>query len=204
MKKSNMTITPPYKNKAFGLTASILALSSVLGSASVANAATFGFSFDNTSGDTPGTVSGTIELPDAALTVDGGYTASSVVVTSAPTDINLSTPFDFVANALNTLGNTFQVVAGNIVIAGTEFFIQTVPSPTTNYILSFNDSRAGQAADLPGTSNRNVATTSNDPGGLHLTFTAPASASTPEPTSVITLICVGVLGVASKKLKKKA
>ena len=31
-----------------------------------------------------------------------------------------------------------------------------------------------------------------------------ASATTPDPTSVITLIGAGVLGVASKKLKKKA
>ncbi len=200
MKKSNMTITPPYKNKAFGLTASILAFGSILGSASIAEAATFGFSFDNTSGSTFGTVQGTIELPDAALTVDGGYTASSVVVTSAPTDINLSTPFDFVANALNTLGNTFQVVAGNIVIAGTAFFIEA----TDGSELIFNDAGGLQTAQLSDSALNFVRTKSDDTGGLQLTFTAPASASTPEPTSIITLIGVGVLGVASKKFKKKA
>ncbi|MBC1194917.1 PEP-CTERM sorting domain-containing protein, partial [Microcystis aeruginosa BLCCF158] len=43
-------------------------------------------------GPVSGTVSGTIELPDAALTTDGIYAATALSVTSAPAALGYTLP----------------------------------------------------------------------------------------------------------------
>ncbi|MGK7947173.1 MAG: PEP-CTERM sorting domain-containing protein, partial [Microcystaceae cyanobacterium] len=55
-----------------------------------AQAATFNFSFSNEDGSVPGTVEGTIELPDG----DGTFAASSIFVNSAPAALGYTLPFD--------------------------------------------------------------------------------------------------------------
>jgi hypothetical protein len=195
MKKSNTTITPPYKNKALGLTATVLALGSMLGSASIANAATFNFSFDNQDGAVNGTVSGTITLPDG----DGTFPASSIIVTSAPATLGYTLPLDVLNGVVAVTSNTFNVVGG-IINAATSIFASQV---TGNAIFGLN---AGFGNSYLTDINNQFTFVENtgvlDNGNSTLLYSSNPPASTPEPTSVITLIGVGVLGVASK-LKKK-
>ena len=61
--------------------ASFLTVATVLGTADVANAATFTFSFSNEDGIVNGAVSGTIQLPDGDFS---NQPATSIVVNSAP------------------------------------------------------------------------------------------------------------------------
>ena len=60
----------------------------VMGAFDVANAATFNFSFSNEDGAVPGTVEGTIELPDGY----GIFAASNLTVTSAPVALGFTLP----------------------------------------------------------------------------------------------------------------
>ncbi|MGF1501590.1 MAG: hypothetical protein ACFBSD_07210 [Paracoccaceae bacterium] len=91
----------------------MLAASLVAGGA---QAATFTFSFDNEDGAVPGTVSGTIELPDG----DGvGLAATSVLVTAFPAALGLGpTPVNFLASPF--ISNSFTVTGG--VITASDFF----------------------------------------------------------------------------------
>ncbi len=82
-------------------TVSLLAIASLLSFVESANAIQYTFSFSNDSGPVNGTVSGTIELPGAAATVDGTYAATSVLVTSAPVALGWTTPLD-VFNGVTT------------------------------------------------------------------------------------------------------
>jgi hypothetical protein len=165
----------------------------------VAHAATFNFSLSNVSGNTPGTVEGTIELPDG----DGTFAATSIVVTSAPAALGYTTPFDVIANAVNSFANSFTVVGGEIDAA------------TSNTAIVFNVGTADASAfslgfpgfgsllgvnGVPVTNSINGVVDVND---TTLAYSAVTAETTPEPTSIVTLLGVGVLGVASK-LKKKA
>ena len=160
----------------------------MLGSAGIANAATFNFSFTNENGPVAGTVTGTITLPDG----DGTFAATAITVTSAPAALGYTTPLS--ANVATTL-NTFQVVGGAIVKAASAFATGSLGGTLSPFGLS---SPAGTLLGTSGGGNPTNGVLDSDNSSL--TYTA----STPEPTSVITLIGVGVLGVASKKLKKKA
>ncbi|MGK7886237.1 MAG: PEP-CTERM sorting domain-containing protein, partial [Crocosphaera sp.] len=170
------------------LAASVLAVASVVGSANVANAATFTFSFTNQpgSGDINGTVEGVIELPDG----DGTFAATSFVVTSAPVEVLPPNGTDF---ALGASSNSFQVLDGAIVNATVEFFnfvdntfvIQFIPEGFLEGAVVLGNDLSSVASDIDS-----------------VTYT-PVAVSTPEPTSLLTLMGIGVLGVASK-LKKKA
>ena len=179
-----------------GLGVTILALSSVLGSASIANAATFNFYFENEDGAVDGAVQGTIELPDG----DGsGLAASSIVVTSAPAGLGRTTPFDIFANFTTFFANSFTVVGGMIDFGASEFGAQDNVTFNGNFGLNFPG--AGTFFNAAGSNDLFSGVVDSDSSTL--ADAPPAPASTPESTSMITLIGVGVLGVASK-LKKKA
>ena len=186
-----------------GLTASLLALSSILGFASIANAATFNFSFSNEDGPVAGTVEGTIKLPDGDF---DNQPASSIVVTSAPPALGYTLPFDVLANFTSVIENTFTVAAGAVDPLSSRFTAFVTPPPSAvGSAFSLNGT---PVADFGGTL-FSVDLTPIPSSGVFdadnstLSYSA-ASATTPDPTSVITLIGAGVLGVASKKLKKKA
>ena len=183
------------------LGATVLALGSVLGSASVANAATFSFSFNNVTGPVGGTVSGTIELPDAALTIDNTYAATAVEVTSAPASLGWTLPLDVLNGVTTVFSNVFNVVAGNIVVANTDFGVVINSINGDNRIgLSTLDAGFGTGLDTNGAGSFNSGVRDTNDTTLEFEFIPKV----PEPTSIISLIGVGVLGVASKKLKKKA
>lgn len=172
------------QHKPFLYVASLVTVASVVGSASVANAATFNFSFSNETGSVPGTVEGMIELPDG----DGVLAATSVIVTSAPSEVLPPSGINFVPNAQF---NSFEVVNGEIVNSSVNFsFLST----TSDFTLDFF------GLDL-------VILTNEVTGDFveasieSVNFTDVTS--TPEPTSIISLLGVTVLGIASQ-LKKKA
>ena len=80
--------------------------------ASGAQAATYGFSFSNEDGAVPGTVSGTVELPDG----DGVLAAVAVTILALPEVLGLgSGPID--AALGNIIENEFRVEGGVIVDA---------------------------------------------------------------------------------------
>ncbi|MDJ0660143.1 MAG: hypothetical protein QNJ42_11730 [Crocosphaera sp.] len=184
MKNSQYKSLPNNKNE-FNYVAVGLAVVSVFASASVVNAATFTFSFTDenlSSAGVPGTVEGIIELPDG----DGIFAATSVVVTSAPDEVSPPNGTDFFTNAQL---NSFEILDGQIVNSNVDFF-----SPTNNFILSFF---GASFATLT-----NQATADIVQSRINSVNFNPV-ASTPEPTSLITVITLGMLGVASQ-LKKKA
>ncbi|MDJ0509603.1 MAG: PEP-CTERM sorting domain-containing protein [Crocosphaera sp.] len=158
----------------------------VMGAFDVANAATFTFSFMNEDGLVDGTVEGVIELPDG----DGTFAASSVTVTSAPAALGFTLPFDVFSNFPNIIDNSFTVSGGNIdVVASTVL-------ATNGFQAFFLNNPAFGTQFAPEAPNSGVA--DNDNSTL-----VYSSVSVPEPTSMIALAGVGLLGVASK-LKKKA
>lgn len=98
-----------------------------------AKAAVYTFSFSNVDGAVSGTVSGTITLPDG----DGTFAATSIVVTSAPTALGYTTPFDVFTVMNLHVENSFTVLGGNIVLASSTFGRQTPQSAFTLNYLAF-------------------------------------------------------------------
>ncbi len=180
--KSSQQNFPHYNNKGVSYIASILSFASVIASASAANAATFSFSFSNQTGSVPGTVEGIIELPEG----DGIFAATSVVVTSAPTQVLPSNGTDFVPNAEL---NSFEVLNGTIIVDSSLNFL----SQTNDFTLDFfGDDFAILTNEITSDNvQSNITSVSFNP-----------VVSTPEPTSIMTLLGVGVLGVMSKLQNK--
>ncbi len=157
----------------------------VMGAFDVANAATFNFSFSNEDGPVPGTVEGTIELPDG----DGTFAASNVTVTSAPAALGFTLPFDVITNFPIVIGNSFTVSGGAIDAGASTFFATNGPQA-----FFLNGPIGTQFA--PGAPNSGVSDLDNS------TLVYSSNVTTPEPTSMIALASLGLLGVTSK-LKKK-
>ncbi|MDJ0660142.1 MAG: PEP-CTERM sorting domain-containing protein [Crocosphaera sp.] len=183
MKNSQNKILSLRKNKGFSYAAISLAVASVFGSTSVANAATFSFSFSNETGSVEGAVEGTIELPDG----DGILAATSLMITSAPTEVLPPNGTDFVTLAES---NSFEVVNGEIVNSTVNFF------STVN---GFNLDFLGPVVAIL----TNQDTSDSLESSIDSVNFTPVVESTPEPSSLITLMTVGVLGLTSK-LKKKS
>ncbi len=172
------------------LGASLLTVATVLGTADVANAATFTFSFSNEDGPINGTVEGTIELPDG----DGTFAATSVFVTSAPAALGYTIPFDVFAN-LAVAVNSFTVTGGTI-------------DPLTSFFTAINDTD-GLFLNVPGAGSfLNVSGSGNgftgvvDSDNSTLVYSAVATTSTPEPTTIFGLLVVGGVGLLSKRQKQ--
>ena len=87
----------------------ILLMASLL-SASQAKAAIFNYQFINVNGAVPGTVNGTVTLPDG----DGSFASSLVTIDSYPAALNLgATPISILP--IDSLTNLFTVTGGEIV-----------------------------------------------------------------------------------------
>lgn len=187
-----MTLSTLIK-KSIGGRVALIGLS-LLAPVSGASAATFGFSFSNVDGPVSGTVSGTIELPDAALTTDGIYAATALSVTSAPAALGYTLP---VIGTFPSLGpNAFNVVGGNIILSGTQFargqlFVTGSPNAFgLNSALGtlFGTNGVGDASSGVLDSNNST-----------LTFTR--ATSVPEPGTILGLVTVGALGALARKRK---
>lgn len=195
--KNSQRKSPPYKNKGFGYVAHLLAVASVVSSASIANAATFNFSFSNVGGNTPGTVEGTIELPDGDFF---GQAATSVIVTSAPAALGYTTPVDILSNLVQNFANSFNVVGGQIDDANSQLAVSFNVGTPSNSVFSLNFPGFGSLSllgvngvpDIDG--NNGVVDASN----TTLVFSSNA-ATTPEPSSLLGLLAVGSIGALVRK-----
>ncbi len=191
MNKSTLT-SLSYKNKTFSLGASFLAVASIFGSAHVANAATFNFSFSNEDGATNGTVEGTIELPDG----DGTFAASAVTVTSAPAGLGFTLPVNALADG--SAENVFSVVGGEINIAATNFF--GLINLTT--ALAFNTTIDAGSTFLDVLNAVNFGVTGvKDSNSSTLTFSSASNVTTPEPGTILGLLAVGLMCASTRKRK---
>lgn len=76
---------------------------------SSASSATFRFTIENTNGNTPGTISGLIVLPDG----DGAFEPASIIIDLAPASLGYSVPIDALSGASSSL-NIFTVANGEI------------------------------------------------------------------------------------------
>lgn len=185
------------KTKALSLIAGLLAFGGTVCSAGVANAATFGFSFENVEGfsSADGTAVGEIELPDAALTIDGNYTATSITILSAPASLGLTFPLDVFTTFSAITVNSFDVVGG--IIQPTSSFVSDGGGPDVG-AFSLNEN-PGFGTLLAGP----TATGMLDANSSTLTYTSPESPeSVPEPASIIGLLSIGALGLGLKGKKK--
>ena len=99
------------QHKALSLGASFLAAATIVGSAHVAQAATFNFSFSNVDGPVSGTVQGTIGLPDG----NGTFAATLVIVTSAPAALGYTFPYNVLADLTSIFANSFTLSGGAII-----------------------------------------------------------------------------------------
>ncbi|MEL4896160.1 PEP-CTERM sorting domain-containing protein [Crocosphaera sp. Alani8] len=196
MKYSQCKYCSLLKSQGFSYVASFVAVASIVASADVVNAATFSFSFGNENGLVDGTVEGTIELPDG----DGTFSATSIIVTSAPTELGYTYPLDFF-NSTGIFENSFTVENGMIDKENTQFEVEFA----ANVVFGLRTSFSGGASFLTDSGNPNSSTFNTgvfDSDSSTLIFSVPSVESTPEPTSIITLLGVSVLGLA-KKLKEK-
>lgn len=136
----------------------------------------FDFSFTNTLGDTPGTVTGTVDIPFAG---NGTGAATNVTITSYPGAVgNVGTPPIDVTSWSTQLTNSFTVTGGNITSVFYEALGSGLPDTGLFQLLTPNgellDASTGHFVEGP------------------VTFT-PAVAS-PEP-GTITLLGTGLLAL---------
>lgn len=171
------------------LTVAGVATTAVLGSANMASAAIFNFSFSNVTGAIGGTVSGTIELPDG----DGTFAATSVIVTSAPAGLGYDPT---TTNFIGTPENVFSVVGGNIVVANTSFLglfdgrTALALSATSFADQTFLDAFSAADFGVSGVLDTTSSTLSFSP-----------AATTPEPGTLLGLLAVGSIGALTRKRK---
>lgn len=167
--------------------ASLLAVTTVFGSANVATAATFGFSFSNVDGPVNGTVEGTIELPDG----DGTFAATSVFITSAPAALGYTTPLDAFTIG-DIAANSFTVANGMIDFSASSF---GVSSSLDVFTLNFG-SGIGSQLNIQGSGSLGTGVVDLD------NSTLIDAATTPEPTTIFGLLLVGGVGLLSKRQKQ--
>ncbi|UZO75925.1 PEP-CTERM sorting domain-containing protein [Microcystis aeruginosa str. Chao 1910] len=157
--------------------------------APVASAATFNFSFDNVEGPVNGNVQGTLTLPDGDGT---DLAATSLIVTSAPSALGYTLPFNVLANFTGVIDNSFTVSGG--VITASSFAAQNLTEALT---LNFFPGTFGSVFTLPGAVNAFSGVV--DVNSTTLTFTP-----VPEPATVLGLLSVAGVGLLCKgrKLEK--
>ncbi len=153
--------------------------------APVASAATFNFSFGNVEGPVSGTVQGTLTLPDG----DGTNAATSLIVTSAPSALGYTLPFNVLANFTSVVANSFTVSGG--VITASSFGAQNLTEALT---LNFSPGTLGSLFTLQGAANAFSGVV--DVNSTTLTFTP-----VPEPATVLGLLSVAGVGLLCKGRK---
>ena len=154
--------------------------------APVASAATFNFSFDNVEGPVNGNVQGTLTLPDGDGT---DLAATSLIVTSAPSALGYTLPFNVLANFTGVIDNSFTVSGG--VITASSFAAQNLTEALT---LNFFPGTFGSVFTLPGAVNAFSGVV--DVNSTTLTFTP-----VPEPATVLGLLSVAGVGLLCKGRK---
>lgn len=153
--------------------------------APVASAATFNFSFGNVTGPVSGTVQGTLTLPDG----DGTNAATSLIVTSAPSALGYTLPFNVLANLTSVPANSFTVSGG--VITASSFGAQNNTEALT---LNFSPGTFGSLFTVQGSANALSGVV--DVNSTTLTFTP-----VPEPATVLGLLSVAGVGLLCKGRK---
>ncbi|GCL60237.1 PEP-CTERM sorting domain-containing protein [Microcystis aeruginosa] len=154
--------------------------------APVASAATFNFSFGNVTGPVNGTVQGTLTLPDGDGT---NLAATSLIVTSAPSALGYTLPFNVLANFTSVAANSFTVSGG--VITASSFAAQNLTGALS---LNFFPGTFGSVFTLQGAAN--VFSGVVDVNSTTLTFTP-----VPEPATVLGLLSVAGVGLLCKGRK---
>ena len=153
--------------------------------APVASAATFNFSFGNVEGPVNGTVQGTLTLPDG----DGTNAATSLIVTSAPSALGYTLPFDVLANFTNVAANSFTVSGG--VITASSFLAL---NSTEALSLNFSPGNFGSLFTLLGAVNAFS-------GVVDVNSTTLTYSPVPEPATVLGLLSVAGVGLLCKGRK---
>lgn len=159
-------------------------------------AATFNFSFRNRHSNSNGTVKGRIELPDG----DGTFAATSLTITSAPSELEYSLPLDSLNSSGIVLQNTFTVINGEIDRTNSRF-LNIFPGFRNAFALnidillgfgnvSFLDNSRGGFLGSPGVRDLTSST---------LTYTP---ASVPESNSTFSFLTLGTLTLAIFKYKR--
>ena len=158
-------------------------------SASQAKAASFNYEFMNVNGAVPGTVKGTITLPDG----DGTFPASAVTITSYPASLGLgATPISI----SNLVKNIFVVSAGDIIDSdflgeinaktGLAFFDSVACGGGATFLDKFDAADCGSSGVL-------------DTNSLTLSF-SPAAANVPGP---LPLLGVAAAFAHSRRLRTR-
>ena len=160
--------------------------------APVASAATFNFSFGNVTGPVSGTVQGTLTLPDGDGT---NLAATSLIVTSAPSALGYTLPFNVLANLTNLLSNSFTVSGG--VIAASSFMAQH--SNNDSLGLNFVPGTFGSLFSVQG--GANIFGGVLDVNSTTLTYSPAAPTTVPEPATVLGLLSVAGVGLLCKGRK---
>ena len=162
--------------------------------APVASAATFNFSFSNVGGPVSGTVQGTLTLPDGDGT---NLSATSLIVTSAPSALGYTLPFDVLANAIAVLDNSFTVSGG--VITASSFGALSIGGAFT---LNFSPGNFGSLFNVQGSGAALSGVV--DVNSTTLTYSPAAPTTVPEPATVLGLLSVAGVGLLCKgrKLEK--
>lgn len=187
-----LTVTRQPNFKTVSRIASLL-VAVLLGTTPV-QAGVFTFVYSNFSGPVSGTVSGTITLPDG----DGIFTASSIIVGSAPAALGYTTPIN-VTNYSTITNNYFVVSGGQIVKASSTFVASTavdafgVGASGYGSFLTMKGSPGSPSAAFSGVV---------DTSSVTLTY-ASAPAAVPEPTS-LAILGLGALGVAYRARRKSS
>ncbi len=179
----------------------------MLGSASIAQAATFNWSFSNVVGGVSGTVTGTLEVPEG-----NGVAATSVILTSTTNPI-----FDSILGvdfaALPNFDNQFNVVDGMITAAS---FSNDWTAGTNNIALELNSELFGDTDSQ----NLGLLTIAGDPlagactadclqtaalfgDNTGQTEFAPnfTNTSVPEPSAILGLLAVSSIGALVSRKK---
>ncbi|CCI12299.1 conserved exported hypothetical protein [Microcystis aeruginosa PCC 9806] len=162
--------------------------------APVASAATFNFSFSNVGGPVSGTVQGTLTLPDGDGT---NLSATSLIVTSAPSALGYTLPFNVLANSTGVFDNSFTVSGG--VITASSFGAQYNSEAFT---LNLSPGSLGSLFSVQGAANLFSGVV--DLNSTTLTYSPAAPTTVPEPATVLGLLSVAGVGLLCKgrKLEK--
>ena len=143
------------------------------------------FSFSNTVGNVPGTVTGEIDFAGSGI----GVAATGVYVLSAPSGLGVlpATNDNFVDTIFSLIQNSFTVEANGTVDAGV---FASMDTATRSFFLGLNYVGTNNlTATPPGNQDRFVYNSDGQSGVLY----TPIAAAVPEPMS-LALLATGVLG----------
>jgi hypothetical protein len=166
--------------------------------ASPARAGLYNFSFSNVEGPVAGSVQGTLVLPDG----DGVFSASSLIVTSAPASLGYTLPFNILANFTSVLENAFLVNGGAIDVHQSSFTAYFADGPDGSALSLSGTAFSGTPGSLFNSQLTANVTTGVFNGNNSILVFASASGPAPAPGPVPLLGSLAAFGY-SRKLRKK-